>query len=869
MITFTIYRLQMIIVDSLQMITSIGGLACKVINCKLSTVNCKLFIFIFLTLQPISVSAQVDTKMRDIYTQAESDYQIGRIEQARDALLQNLSTLHGNLRQNALRLIALCYLARFDMDQTGQYASLMLQENPYYSPSSGDPATFADIVNRIKAGMTATITTASSQAESLAEAPVPTTLITTEMIHDSGARNLQEVLAAYVPGMNMIDCNDDINIAMRGIYSETQEKILIMLNGHRLNSYATNTAAPDFSISLEKVKQIEILRGPASSLYGDVALTGVVNIITKQGADVDGLQMKVGAGNYGQIKADAVFGKRYFDVDLLVWGSAYRNSGELRNQIRIGRIGPRPTYDLGLQLGYKGLQFIYDTHFSQVVAPFTMSSLAMSYDHDRYRTYNGLTPCFSTNSQHVDLSFQSSIFNFQYKIAATYDKADLTRYQVLSDKPTDILTLALPLPNYMIQTFDSCGGLSRYVNGQEQNYGFLLKGNRAYTLGDNHKGNISFGAEYGHFQLDDIRYQIGYNFTETFPEDTRIRETGQGSENRANAYLQLKHIFHLPSSIFPHPSSLIINAGLRFDYKNRYDDTQVRELSPRVALILQHPRWSVRLSYSKSFVDAPYIYRQANVLANLIRDDNSSANLLPERAHSFQLSFAGNNWVKGLNFEINGFYNRADDLIMTNILAYSNASQNKTGGMELMAAYKQPRFTADWNLTWTHTFKSNLSEINLFEKLAPYYLNDIDDNNNAPAIMSNLVLGWQATPRCRLHTHVLFESRQTSYNIDLEQYALSRTSYLDYAFYNLLPGREEKAAAAWEDAVASTAMIIRREEIPARCIISIGGDYTFGPVTIALHIHNLLGTRYHRSGMNTNVIPQQGRWFMGSITARF
>ena len=60
-----------------------------------------------------------------------------------------------------------------------------------------------------------------------------------------------------------------------------------------------------------------------------------------------------------------------------------------------------------------------------------------------------------------------------------------------------------------------------------------------------------------------------------------------------------------------------------------------------------------------------------------------------------------------------------------------------------------------------------------------------------------------------------------------------------------------------------------REEIPARCIFSIGGDYTFGPVTVALNVHNLLGTRYHRSGMNTNVIPQQGRWFMGSITARF
>ena len=279
-----------------------------------------LFTIHFSLFTNISAVAQVDTKLRDIYTQAESDYQIGRIEQARDGLLQHLTTFRGNQRQNALRLIALCYLARFDMEQTEHYATLMLQENPYYTPASSDPPTFADMVNGIKAGMTATITTASSQAEPLAEVPVPTTLITAEMIHDSGARNLQEVLAAYVPGMNVVDCNDDINIAMRGVYSSTQEKILIMLNGHRLNSYATNTAAPDFSISLEQVKQIEVLRGPASSLYGDVALTGVVNIITKQGADVDGIQAKAGVGNYGQIKADAVIGKRYFDIDLLVFG---------------------------------------------------------------------------------------------------------------------------------------------------------------------------------------------------------------------------------------------------------------------------------------------------------------------------------------------------------------------------------------------------------------------------------------------------------------------------------------------------------------------------------------------------------------------
>ena len=829
------------------------------------------YLFAFL---PLSICAQDDTKIRDIYTQAESDYQIGRIEQARDALLQHLAAFHGNLRQDALRLVALCYLARFDMEQTERYATLMLQENPYYSPSYGDPATFTDIVNDIKAGMTATVVTASSQAESLDEVPVPTTLITAEMIQNSGARNLQEVLATYVPGMNLIDCNDDINIAMRGIYSSTQEKILIMLNGHRLNSYATNTAAPDFSISLEKVKQIEVLRGPASSLYGDVALTGVVNIITKQGADVDGVQAKMGVGNYGQVKADAVFGKRYFDIDLLVWGSTYRNSGERRDapddrieegdyhmpydHIRIGRVGSHPTYDFGLQLGYKGLQFLYDTHFSQVVAPFTMSLVALSYDHNRYRTYNGLSPCFSTSSQHADLSYQFNVRNTQLNISATYDKSDLTRYQVISDDPMYILTLALPLPQYMIVAFDSCGGLSRYVNGQEQNYGFQLKGNHAYTLGDNHKGNIGFGAEYGNFQLDDIRYQIGFNFEETYPEDAQIREAGKGSEKRADAWLQLKHQWR----------SLILNAGMRFDYKSRYDGTKVRELSPRVALILQRPRWNVRLSYSKSFVDAPYIYRQTNVMASLIDPRHDPVSLSPERVNSFQLSFAGNNWIKRLNFEVNGFYNHAEDLIMTGILDYKNASHNKTCGVELMAAYRLPKFTADWNFTWTHTFKSNLIDLDLYENLNSYCPYDIDDNNNTPAIMSNLVLGWQATPRLKLHTHVLFEGRQTSYNIDLEHYDRSRGYYFLYTLLKGFPDMEEKAAAYWDEAVSSAEKVVSCKEMPSRCILAIGGKYTFGPVTLGLDIHNLLGTRYHRSGMNTNIIPQQGRWFMGSIAVR-
>ena len=833
-------------------------------------------IYILLFILCASVAhAQEDSKMRQLFVQAESDYQIGRIEQARDALLQNLSSLRGNLRQNALRLIALSYLARFDVPKTEQYTTLLLQENPYYSPSASDPAEFADIVNNIKAGMTATITTASSQAESLAEVPVPTTLITAEMIQNSGARSLQEVLAAYVPGMNLIDCNDDINIAMRGIYNVGQEKILIMLNGHRLNDYATNTASPDFSMSLEKVKQIEVLRGPASSRYGGVALTGVVNIITKSGRDVDGLQFKAAAGNYGQIKADLVFGKRYFDVDLLVWGSAYRSSGEKYDvtsertgesafgmpydHVRLGRVGDRPNYEVGVQLGWRGFQFLYDTRFSQFVAPFTLTSLALSYDRERYRTYNGLKPSFSNYAHHANLSYSHSIGNLYLKYAVTYDKMDITRYQVLNDLTMPGLGQTIGLPPAVDSVISHQGGISRYVNGQEQNYGFQLKGSYAYDLGHGHKGNIGFGAEYNNFTVDDLRYQTGYGFEWTFPEDPLIRETGKGREKNGDIYLQLKHQWR----------SLILNAGLRYDYKQEYDNSTIRELSPRVALILLRPKWNFKLSYSKSFVDAPYIYRMANIMIVLMNDGDLSEaiTLSPERVYSIQLSFAGHNWVKGLNFEVNGFYNRATDLIMTHILTYQNASRNQTAGVEVMASYKLPRLTANWNFTWMRTFKSNIMSLGLPSILDGYYTTDIDANNNTPTVMSNLVIGWQATNRLKLHTHVLFEGRQTSYNADLVQLVHTVNGLNAYQKY-AAAGMQPEAAAALQSAIEAAHNVIMHKDMPARAIFNVGGEYVLGPVTFGINVHNLLGTRYYRSGMNTNIIPQQGRWFLGSVGVR-
>ena len=824
-----------------------------------------LIILLFLCASSLNAIAQ-ESFLRQVYTQAENDYNLGRIEQASTALLDNMKEFHGNLRQSSIRLLVLCWIGLDETEKAEEWTAKLLAEDPYYTASPQDPQRFIALVENTKRGLTAKITTASSHAETLAEVPVPTTLITEDMIRNCGGQNLQEVLAAYVPGMNIIDCNDDINIAMRGIYSNGQEKILIMLNGHRMNSYCTNIASPDFSISLAKIKQIEVLRGPASSLYGGVALTGVVNIITQQGADIDGVEAKVGIGNYGQMRGDLVFGKRYFDLDLLVWGSIYKNNGEKKDvseesfnedtsnmqqdHFTIGRIGNKPSHDIGIQLKWKDLQFFYDAQFSQIIAPFTISTLAKTYDWDRYKTFNGHSPSYSTESHHVDLSYSRQFEKLYLKGNIAYDNSDLSHYQVISDNSFEELGQLMGLDANDPNNIFIYPGLFRNISGQEQNYSFQLKGDYSYISSAHHNGNLSFGTEFSHFQLEDVRYALGYNFVMIAPENPLIPESGKGHENSYNAFLQLKHQWH----------SIILNAGLRFDHKKRADGRTLNEFSPRIAFILLQPKWNIKFSYSRSFVDAPYLYRKTNELLPLLSSERAGDNfsvLNPEFVNSLQLTFAGSEWAKGFNFEINGFYNRAQDLIMTHIIEHLNEAENKTIGIELMTSYRKPKFTADFNLTWMHTFESNL------------FTKNIDANNNTPAITSNVVLAWQPTPRLKLFSNVLFESKQTSYNLDLTQMILL-TNIVNYILEDIIAKKNYESAQEWTDELIRVKeTIIHQEDMKARAIFNIGAEYKWGNLTLGLNVRNLFNTQYNRSGMNTKLIPQKGRWYMFDIAYKF
>ena len=130
----------------------------------------RIYLIILLCILVLTGLAQnTEDHYRKIYDTAERDYKIGRIEQAESLLKQNLKSFPLSLRPSAYRLLSMCCLSSDRINEAQYYVKMLLDDNPYYSTTLSDPQRFIDMVDNLKSGMTATITTASSQAENLSE----------------------------------------------------------------------------------------------------------------------------------------------------------------------------------------------------------------------------------------------------------------------------------------------------------------------------------------------------------------------------------------------------------------------------------------------------------------------------------------------------------------------------------------------------------------------------------------------------------------------------------------------------------------------------------------------------------------------------
>jgi outer membrane receptor for ferrienterochelin and colicins len=173
---------------------------------------------------------------------------------------------------------------------------------------------------------------ASGYAQDIKEAPSSVTIVTSDDIRKYGYRNLAEILRS-IPGLFVTfdRCYSFLGIRGFGLPGDFNDRFLLLVDGHRMNDNVYDSAliGNEFTIDVDLIEKVEFIRGPSSSLYGSNAFFGVVNIITRRGQDVDGVEASSSAGSFATYKGRLTAGKLFKNgIEVLVSGSILGSDGQ-------------------------------------------------------------------------------------------------------------------------------------------------------------------------------------------------------------------------------------------------------------------------------------------------------------------------------------------------------------------------------------------------------------------------------------------------------------------------------------------------------------------------------------------------------------
>jgi outer membrane receptor for ferrienterochelin and colicins len=284
---------------------------------------------------------------------------------------------------------------------TGAFALLCLLALPVVARSQALEDLSLENLMQIDAGQ---VFGASERLQPAIEAPASVSFITAQEISRYGYRTLGDILRA-VRGIYVTNDRNFSFIGARGFGrpGDYNSRILLLINGHRVNDNVFGQAeiGAEFGLDPATFERVEIIRGPASSLYGDSAFFAVVNVITRSGESLGGTTMSVEAGTLGTQLFRGTTGRRLASGIDFVVSSTYEHSD-----------------------GVKRLYFpAFDT-------PETNNGIAEGLDAEGVKqfysrmTYKGLavTSMYGTRRRDIPTASAQTVFNSQLWREQTTDR---------------------------------------------------------------------------------------------------------------------------------------------------------------------------------------------------------------------------------------------------------------------------------------------------------------------------------------------------------------------------------------------------------------------------------------------------------------
>lgn len=437
----------------------------------------------------------------------------------------------------------------------------------------------------------------SKYEQPLTDAPSNVTIVTEDEIRNFGYRTLGDLLAS-VPGFFVTYDRTFAYAGVRGFLrpGDYNSRILVLVDGHRLNDplYDSSTIGHGLSVDLSWVERVEVVRSPGSSLYGTNAFFGVVNVITKRGRDLDGVEAGGTVGSLDTYGARVVGGVRQApDLEVLVGGAYLDSAGRptlyfpeyddpaTQDGVAVG-VDDQRSYDLFGKVEYRDFELSVARGYRAKTIP--TGSFGTVFGSDRNRIEDDLS--------WADLSYGSSLARgWELAAHAYYDHFHESGHYLFDYTGADPPELVLNVDDITGQRVGAvadvtCSAFEHHhaVAGTEVRYNFDLR---------LRNGDVEPPATY--VDIDDSTVDFA-------------------------AYVEDELTW---------TSWLSLQAGLRFDRQGSFGE----HLSPRAAVITHPlPDTAVKLIYAEAF-RAP----NRSELAYATPEGGAGASLKPETIRTVEL----------------------------------------------------------------------------------------------------------------------------------------------------------------------------------------------------------------------------------------
>ncbi len=402
--------------------------------------------------------------------------------------------------------------------------------------------------------------------------PAKVTVITGEDIQKSGAKTVQEAIQ-WATGIVMYDGVGNAfqqTIDLRGFNGQPVPSTTVFVDGMRINEPDFNTVNFDL-IPFDTIDRIEIIPG-ASAIFGKNALGGVINIITKRGAEKRQVTGETLFGSFHRerytINASGPIGKfDYFANFGRETESGYRDESAARISRFFGKVGYRPTNDTDVTVSYT---YVKDRLLQAGSLPLSEAAIDPKAN---------FTPgdFFASETNVVRLTGRQTLpLGFSLNVNGFYRRLD--QHQFTNSQP---FFPGGDLPNATNLTLtESKGGTAQVT----QDAGFF-----------GHRNTLVFGGEFTRNDFGNRRRSQAGAFV----------SNGEGTTDEDAVGLYVQDTLNL-SSVF------IVTGGVRYDHDQidfvdnnspaNSGDKRFNRVTPRVGLtFLVTPRDSVYFNYGEGF----------------------------------------------------------------------------------------------------------------------------------------------------------------------------------------------------------------------------------------------------------------------------